>query len=280
MSEECNDARKCLKCGAVFPAPTWCNFGQAHQFFPSVPVSDKPAEKQEGYPSDWARVELMVSPSGREFHAVGGEREKGEGDTAYIGRERILNALSTVEPVNAELIKMLAILKAQYEKGESIQGLGDTLGEIISALSASTVEITDPQNEIFVTESIRDGKIVSAARVREMSDAAANQYHDARVVSYYRIPPSTIAKSPTVEPNELVDNGLVLRLKMILSNGEVKDGRVSCLRGTIEEAMVALSKPDTIAISRDDAEKLVSRIQSYNFVAARDRLKADLGDKQ
>jgi hypothetical protein len=53
-----------------------------------VLMSSQPAVSEEGYPSDWARVVLMVSPKG-EMHAIGGDREPGEGDTPYIGLERI-----------------------------------------------------------------------------------------------------------------------------------------------------------------------------------------------
>lgn len=42
----------------------------------------------ERYPKDWKRVELMVSPTG-EFHAVGGDREPGDGDMPYPGMERL-----------------------------------------------------------------------------------------------------------------------------------------------------------------------------------------------
>ncbi len=42
----------------------------------------------EGYPDDWARVELIVSPNGL-AHAISGDRTPGEGDQPYIGLERI-----------------------------------------------------------------------------------------------------------------------------------------------------------------------------------------------
>jgi hypothetical protein len=42
----------------------------------------------EGYPQDWVKVVLMVSPRG-EIHAVGGDRAEGVGDMPYIGFERI-----------------------------------------------------------------------------------------------------------------------------------------------------------------------------------------------
>ncbi len=45
----------------------------------------------EQYPDDWARVDLMVSPDG-EMHAIGGEREHPNCDSAYVGLERIQNA--------------------------------------------------------------------------------------------------------------------------------------------------------------------------------------------
>lgn len=48
----------------------------------------------ESYPSEWARVVLMVSPAG-EMHAIGGDREVGEGDTAYVGLERIKKYLES-----------------------------------------------------------------------------------------------------------------------------------------------------------------------------------------
>jgi hypothetical protein len=48
-------------------------------------------EKVENYIPGWVRLELMVSPEG-EMHAIGGERGPGEGDTPYIGLERIKSA--------------------------------------------------------------------------------------------------------------------------------------------------------------------------------------------
>jgi len=62
---------------------------------------DKVPVKHEGYPAGWARVVLMVSPDGSEANAVGGDREPGDGDTAYIGLERMKRA-GLLTP-NAEL---------------------------------------------------------------------------------------------------------------------------------------------------------------------------------
>lgn len=44
----------------------------------------------ESYPKDWARVTLMVSPTG-EMHAIAGDRAPGDplADLPYIGLERI-----------------------------------------------------------------------------------------------------------------------------------------------------------------------------------------------
>lgn len=42
----------------------------------------------EGYPPDWVKLTVMVSPRG-EIHAIDGDREDGDGDTAYIGLERL-----------------------------------------------------------------------------------------------------------------------------------------------------------------------------------------------
>ena len=72
-------------------------------------------DKSEDYPKDWARVELMVSPSG-EMHAIAGDQEPGEGDRAYIGLERIkANRMSLVElkgrVVTAENGKKIRILQ-------------------------------------------------------------------------------------------------------------------------------------------------------------------------
>jgi hypothetical protein len=41
----------------------------------------------EGYPEGWVRVVLMINPETAEIHAIGGDREEGEGDTPYIGYE-------------------------------------------------------------------------------------------------------------------------------------------------------------------------------------------------
>ena len=42
----------------------------------------------EAYPNDWVRLSLMVGPSG-EMHAIGGDRVPGDGDTPYVGLERL-----------------------------------------------------------------------------------------------------------------------------------------------------------------------------------------------
>jgi hypothetical protein len=46
----------------------------------------------EGYPEDWARVVLMVSPDGMTLHAIGGDRGPGDGDMPYVGLERLRKA--------------------------------------------------------------------------------------------------------------------------------------------------------------------------------------------
>ena len=51
---------------------------------------------REGYPGNWAMATVMVSPQG-EIHAIGGDRERGEGDTPYIGLERILTRIKQSE---------------------------------------------------------------------------------------------------------------------------------------------------------------------------------------
>jgi hypothetical protein len=50
-------------------------------------------EAREGYPPDWVRVDLMVSPAG-EMHAIGGKRADGDplADLPFIGLERIKEA--------------------------------------------------------------------------------------------------------------------------------------------------------------------------------------------
>lgn len=56
--------------------------------------------KQDGYPSDWARVTLMVSPDGKLVHAIGGDREAG----AFIGLERLNNYFKSIStPVSDKL---------------------------------------------------------------------------------------------------------------------------------------------------------------------------------
>ena len=47
-------------------------------------------------PSAWARVTLMVYATG-EMHAIGGDREPGEGDRPYIGLERIKRSVGDDE---------------------------------------------------------------------------------------------------------------------------------------------------------------------------------------
>lgn len=48
-------------------------------------------EDDEVYPEDWVKLVLSVSPEGY-YHAVGGDREPGQGDRPYIGLERLKKA--------------------------------------------------------------------------------------------------------------------------------------------------------------------------------------------
>ena len=59
----------------------------------------------ESYPSDWVKINLMVSPTG-EFHAIGGDRIPGVGDQPYIGLER-LNKNFLFDDLTQELISLL-----------------------------------------------------------------------------------------------------------------------------------------------------------------------------
>lgn len=43
----------------------------------------------ESYPKNWVNINLMINPETNEIHAIGGNREEGEGDTKYIGYEII-----------------------------------------------------------------------------------------------------------------------------------------------------------------------------------------------
>jgi len=43
----------------------------------------------EGYPKGWINANLMINPETKEIHCIGGDREPGEGDTAYIGFDLI-----------------------------------------------------------------------------------------------------------------------------------------------------------------------------------------------
>lgn len=66
----------------------------------------------ESYPPNWKRVDLMVSPGG-EFHAIGGDREPGEGDQPWLGMER---------------------LKARFERAErEKEKFHKTCGELLQA---------------------------------------------------------------------------------------------------------------------------------------------------
>jgi len=44
---------------------------------------------EESYPKGWINADLMINPKTTEIHAIGGDREEGEGDTKYIGLEII-----------------------------------------------------------------------------------------------------------------------------------------------------------------------------------------------
>ncbi len=44
---------------------------------------------EESYPTGWVKTTLMINPETNEIHAIGGDREEGEGDTKYIGYEII-----------------------------------------------------------------------------------------------------------------------------------------------------------------------------------------------
>lgn len=56
----------------------------------------------ERYPKDWKRVVLMVSPTG-EFHAIGGDREPGDGDMPCPGMERLKARVEGAEKERDEI---------------------------------------------------------------------------------------------------------------------------------------------------------------------------------
>ena len=53
----------------------------------------------EGYPKDWVKLTVMISPDGKDIHAIGGDREPGEGDTAFIGLELLKDRLYPEEKI-------------------------------------------------------------------------------------------------------------------------------------------------------------------------------------
>lgn len=67
------------------------------ELFQELPENAIRPEKPEGYPSSesypdgWVTLELSVGPDG-EYHALGGDREAGEGDAPFIGMERLKKA--------------------------------------------------------------------------------------------------------------------------------------------------------------------------------------------
>ena len=134
----------CEDCGAIFSMEE-ARTGKC------VDCSAEQPAQSEGYPADWARVVLMVSPDGNQFHAIGGDREPGEGDTAYIGRERLISHINNTTPAalpDAARKELVEDLKRHFEflreaagknvavsAGPSNNDLVATIGKAIAALS-------------------------------------------------------------------------------------------------------------------------------------------------
>ena len=63
--------------------------GARLEYIDPTPYIKQLEEKSESYSKQWVKADLMVNTQTNEIHAVGGDREPGEGDTPYIGYEVI-----------------------------------------------------------------------------------------------------------------------------------------------------------------------------------------------
>lgn len=69
----------------------------------------------EGYPPGWVKLVLAVDTKTGEYHAIGGDREPGDGDRAYLGLEALKAKHGDQAAVRAESWRLRKALEACHE---------------------------------------------------------------------------------------------------------------------------------------------------------------------
>lgn len=110
-------------------------------------MADNVLGEPETYSSDWVRVELMLSPDGRQMHAISGDREEGVGDVPYIGLE-LIKAEKSRRVYYQEQIYAVAKFIDERIGGSTVTGTADTPGSnVIARLLSLTQESAEPEGE-------------------------------------------------------------------------------------------------------------------------------------
>lgn len=98
----------------------------------------------EGYPPDWVKLDLMVSPDGT-FHAVGGAGEEAEGDAISPGLERLHNRLGReLDAVKKDRNEAQGKLQAAEDRIKELEIESGELKSQLASLKAELEQATTP----------------------------------------------------------------------------------------------------------------------------------------
>lgn len=108
----------------------------------------------ESYPPSWKRVELMVSPGG-EFHAIGGDREPGDGDMPCPGMERLKARFEKIEGEREAFHKTCGELLQATIEGDGSVTWSKVKCEECAKLRTRLVEVEGERNTVVCEDTGR-----------------------------------------------------------------------------------------------------------------------------
>jgi NTP pyrophosphatase (non-canonical NTP hydrolase) len=142
---------------------------------------------EESYPVGWVKATLMINSKTNEIHAIGGDREEGEGDTKYIGFEII-----------KELIKDYSFKEYQIECRKTDVGTAaqDCLSPgwlyYVLGIAGESGEMAEKIKKLFRDKKgIIDDEFKDML-IKEMGDV---QWYMARLADQFDIEFNTIAET-------------------------------------------------------------------------------------
>jgi hypothetical protein len=130
----------------------------------------------ERYPKDWVRLDLIVAPDGQ-YHAIGGDREMGTGDTPYVGLERINQRLFVTRhdvpaedqwPYEADgcPTEKEALQAAWRELTEKLEWYEDVLMNAVACLGEVQEQCNQAQDKNTIQISITTSALIFSTLLR------------------------------------------------------------------------------------------------------------------